>query len=70
MDKDDRPSAGEDQIGLSRKVLPVQPEPIAQPMSDRPDNQFRLRILGANERHLATFFGIYFIGHGVSGEMW
>ena len=46
-------------VRLARQVLAVQPEPIAEPVQRRADEQFRLGVLAADAGHVpaSTGFG-------------
>jgi hypothetical protein len=45
---------GENDIGRTRQVAPVDPEPVAQSMRHLPDNQLRLTVGFADEGHTST----------------
>lgn len=52
VNKDNLPTPGERNIGAARRSLPLKPEPIAQPMQQTPDDEFRLGVRALDPRHV------------------
>ena len=51
VDEDHGLKPRQDEIGRARQILPVQPEPIAEAMDDRPDLELGPGALSANLGH-------------------
>lgn len=45
MHEDHLSASGKDEIRFSRKILPVEPEPVPHRVGKAPDGQFRRRVL-------------------------
>jgi hypothetical protein len=54
VDKNYLSARTEHQIGLSRKVFPMQPEPVAQLMHDTSHPQLGLHVFAADRPHIGT----------------
>jgi len=53
--KNDFLAGGKCDVGRSGQIFPVQAVSIAQPVHRAPDDEFYVRVLGANVRHQAAF---------------
>ena len=57
VNEDDLPSFGEHDVRLSGKAGNVQPESVPTCLCDLSDQEFRFRILAADERHALASLG-------------
>ena len=54
VNKYDFPPRSKDQVGLSRKILPVQPETVTHPVNQAAYRQFGKHPLAADTAHVLT----------------
>lgn len=54
VDEHDRPVPGQNDVGRSGQVTPVQPEPVPEAVEQSADPHLRRRVPAADRSHVAT----------------